>query len=154
MVAAKSSINFYIAVMECFDPVRKKAVSATPEERVRQNIVAWLLQTIKVPSHLIEVEFGLSLIQKGNMDRVDILVPGFRAGRSLKEPWLLVECKQSCGSSLQNLEVQVNKYLRVVRPQYIMLALGSDWRFLSKDGDGMCYLSVPNLPRYPDTQSK
>lgn len=135
--------------MKCFDPVRGKPVHETPEERVRQQIVAWLLGTLRVPRHLIQVEFGLRAIQKGNPDRVDILVPQFRSGSPLSEPWLLVECKRPDKFTLADLQVQVNRYLRVVHPLYIMLGLGDDRRFLKRTDDGKGYSPVETLPPYP-----
>ena len=140
--------------MEYFDPVRKMAICATPEEQVRQEVVAWLLDSVHVPSHLIEVEFGLGCIQKGNQDRVDILVHHFRAGASVKNPWLLVECKRHNECSLADLEIQVNKYLRVLRPQYIMLGLGAGGRFLGQNADGRHYSPIATLPQYPEIQVK
>lgn len=49
-----------------FDPIRKKDVPATPEEHVRQATVRYLLDVVKVPAHLIAVEFPLSLVGCGN----------------------------------------------------------------------------------------
>ena len=42
-----------------YDPIRKKDVPDTPEERVRQATIQFLLNEIKVPAHLIAVEFAL-----------------------------------------------------------------------------------------------
>ena len=76
-----------------FDPIRKKEVPATPEEHVRQATVRYLIDVVKVPEHLIAVEFPLSSIDAKTADRVDIMVHNFRAGAPLAKPWLLVECK-------------------------------------------------------------
>ena len=76
-----------------YDPIRGKDVPDTPEERVRQATVQFLLNEIKVPAHLITVEFGLCAIDPKTDDRVDIIVSNFREGAALDKPWLLVECK-------------------------------------------------------------
>ena len=76
-----------------YDPIRKKEVPLTPEEQVRQATVRFLLDVVKVPEHLIAVEFPLSAVEPKTADRVDIMVHNFRAGASLEKPWLLVECK-------------------------------------------------------------
>ena len=108
-----------------FDSSRKKFVAATPEEAVRQAVVSWLKDVQKVPGHLIETEFALRLFDPRNAERVDILVHDFREGANAKEPWLLVECKRPGVESPAALQVQVNKYLRILKPKFIMLSLFS-----------------------------
>lgn len=131
-----------------FDPSRQKDVALTPEEQVRQAAVQWLVSACGVPLHLLETEFSLSRIQKGNSDRVDLLVHGFRNGATVAQPWLLAECKREGESDWASLQIQVNKYLRVLRPQHILLCVGADWRILSyKAPTG--YVSSPTLPQYP-----
>ena len=76
-----------------YDPIRKKDVPDTPEERVRQATVQFLLNEVKVPAHLITVEFALSMVDPKTDDRADIVVSNFREGATLDKPWLLVECK-------------------------------------------------------------
>ena len=73
--------------LEIFDPVRKKFLLLTPEEWVRQHVVAHLNDKIEIPHHLMEVEkeFKLNELSK----RADILIRG-RDGN----PLFLVECKR------------------------------------------------------------
>lgn len=132
-----------------FDPSRKKLVAATPEESVRQSVVRWLTESIRVPSHLIETELALSSIEKGFPGRVDILVHDFREGAQIKSPWLLVECKRPGADSLQALEVQINRYLKLLSPRFIMLALGDRNIFLALDPAKKSYRAVENLPEFP-----
>ena len=106
-----------------FDSSRKKFVAATPEEAVRQAVVSWLKDVQKVPGHLIETEFALRLFDPRNADRVDILVHDFREGANAKEPWLLVECKRPGVESPAALQVQVNKYLRILKPKFIIYSM-------------------------------
>src|SRR5690554_7454915 len=70
--------------MSYFDPIRKKNVPSTPEESVRQSVLHFLKNNLKVPEHLIEVEFSLTNIQKTNRDRVDILVHQFRNSKNIR----------------------------------------------------------------------
>ena len=42
--------------MQVFDPLRKKYVRLTPEEKVRQNVIAWLEQEWEVPLTLMSSE--------------------------------------------------------------------------------------------------
>ena len=134
-----------------FDTSRKKFVAATPEEAVRQSVVSWLKDVVHVPDHLIETEFALRTFDPKNADRVDILVHDFREGANAKEPWLLVECKRPGVESPAALQVQVNKYLRVIKPKFIMLSLGGSAIFLGIDSSKKNYLRIPALPIYPPT---
>ena len=55
-----------------FDPLRKKEVALTPEERVRQWCIGVLAEQMKVPLHMMmsEVGFGLGAKQL----RADVVV--------------------------------------------------------------------------------
>lgn len=60
-----------------YDPIRKKYVALTPEERVRQKTLKYLLYRMKVPADKIGVEKSLnSLGDFGNRKRVDICIFG------------------------------------------------------------------------------
>ncbi len=69
-----------------FDSIRKKYVKHTPEERVRQYFVRYLVNEGKYPEGLIGIEVmsGYNKLRK----RVDILVHN-RKG----QPVMIVECK-------------------------------------------------------------
>ena len=131
-----------------YDPIRKKDVPATPEEHVRQATVQFLLNEIKVPAHLITVEFGLCAIEPATDDRVDIIVNNFREGSPLDKPWLLVECKAPGEYTWDALQVQLNRYLKVLTPKYVMLALGDTVRFFALDKKTSRFASIEKLPEY------
>ena len=71
---------------EIFDVVRRKYVTLTDEEWVRQHCIAYLIHQKKYPITLIAVEKGLSV--NGLRKRTDILI-------YTKDglPKLIVECK-------------------------------------------------------------
>ena len=47
---------------ECYlDPIRQRLIYVTPEETVRQHVVSYLLDELKVPANMIRVEEHLSL---------------------------------------------------------------------------------------------
>lgn len=129
-----------------FDPIRKKDVPATPEEHVRQATIRYLLDVVKVPAHLISVEFGLCAIDPKTDDRVDILVHNFRDGASLDKPWLLVECKAPGEYTWEALQVQLNRYLKILTPQYVMLALGDTVRYFVFNSMTKKFKKIENLP--------
>lgn len=131
-----------------FDPIRKKDVPATPEEHVRQATIRFLLDVVKVPEHLISVEFGLCAIDPKTDDRVDILVHNFREGACLDKPWLLVECKAPGEYTWEALQVQLNRYLKILTPKYVMLALGDTVRYFCLDESSKKFAKIAELPNY------
>ena len=131
-----------------YDPIRKKDVPDTPEERVRQATIRYLVESVEVPEHLIAVEFALSIVDSKTDDRVDLLVQDFKASGDLKHPWLLVECKAAGEYTWQALQVQMNKYPQVLSPQYVMLALGDAERFFELDSTTKRFKKIEKLPKF------
>jgi len=129
-----------------YDPIRKKEVPATPEEHVRQATVRYLLDVVKVPAHLIAVEFPLYLVEPKTDDRADIVVHNFRDGAPLNKPWLLVECKAPGEYTWPVLQQQLNKYLAVLTPNYVMLALGDCVRYFALDAKTKRFAKIEALP--------
>lgn len=137
-----------INTQSLFDPIRKKEVPATPEEYVRQSTIRYLLDDLKVPEHLISVEFGLCAIDSKTSDRVDIIVHNFREDSALNKPWLLVECKAPGEYTWQDLQVQLNRYLKFLKPLYIMLALGDAVRYFVLDVKTNRFVKIDSLPQF------
>ena len=131
-----------------YDPIRGKDVPDTPEERVRQATIQFLLNEIKVPAHLITVEFGLCAIDPKTDDRVDIIVSNFREGAALDKPWLLVECKAPGEYTWEALQVQLNRYLKVLTPKFVMLALGDAVRYFERDDATGRFKKIEKLPDF------
>jgi len=131
-----------------YDPIRKKDVPATPEEHVRQATVRYLQEVVKVPAHLIAVEFPLSLVDSKTDDRADIVVHNFREGAPLNRPWLLVECKAAGEYTWPVLQQQLNKYLSVLTPNYVMLALGDCVRYFMLDASTKRFAKIEALPLF------
>ena len=131
-----------------YDPIRKKDVPATPEERVRQATIRFLLDVVKVPEHAIAVEFALGLVDPKSDERADIVVNNFREGATIDKPWLMVECKAPGEYTWPELQVQLNRYLKILTPKYVMLALGDATRYFELDPVGKTFKSVTSLPEY------
>ena len=69
-----------------FDPLRKTEVALTPEERVRQGVIAWLHGQMGIPLVMMASEYAFRY--NGRQYRADVVVFGRDAA-----PLLLVECK-------------------------------------------------------------
>ena len=135
-----------------YDPIRQKDVPDTPEERVRQATIKFLMDEVKVPQNLIAVEFALSTVEPKTDDRVDLLVQDFKASGDLKHPWLLVECKAPGEYTWQALQVQLNKYLQVLSPKYVMLSLGDAVRYFALDAATKRFQKIEKLPEFTSLQ--
>ena len=131
-----------------YDPIRQKEVPDTPEERVRQATIKFLRDEVKGPQNLIAVEFALSTVEPKTDDRVDLLVQDFKASGDLKHPWLLVECKAPGEYTWQALQVQLNKYLQVLSPKYVMLSLGDAVRYFELDAVSKRFKKIDSLPQW------
>ena len=135
-----------------YDPIRQKDVPDTPEERVRQATVKFLMDEVKVPQNLIAVEFALSSVEPSTDDRVDILVQSFKENADLRHPWLLVECKAPGEYTWEALQVQLNKYLKILTPKYVMLSLGDAVRYFELDATTKRFQKIVKLPEFTSPQ--
>lgn len=101
-----------------FDAIRKKWLLLTPEEKVRQQVVQYLIQEKKIPKSLIALE---KLITVNEMKkRFDVLV--YKATK----PWLLVECKEP-NVELNDMALQqVLNYNNVLQVSYFAITNGEN----------------------------
>ncbi|ASZ11160.1 type I restriction enzyme HsdR N-terminal domain-containing protein [Chitinophaga pendula] len=100
-----------------FDPYRKRFVTLTPEEWVRQNFLGYLVKTMAYPAALIgiEKEIRLGTLKK----RYDIIV----YNRAM-QPWMIVECKEMNVPLTQLTLEQVNRYHMVLPSAYLVITNG------------------------------
>ena len=99
-----------------FDPFRKKFVILTPEEWVRQNIAAFLVNERNVPGGRLVIEKSLKVNELSK--RCDILVYGN------DQPRLLVECKAPSVRIDQSVFDQVLIYNMNFRLDYLLVSNG------------------------------
>lgn len=125
-----------------YDPIRKRHVAATPEEGVRQAVIRYLIDTVKVPPNLIGVEYSLANLEPGNLRRADVVA--WRPGEGQLSPWLLVECKEPRSRIDDEVAWQAAAYLKRIPCRYVMLTNGKDTRVLEREGEG--YRLAASLP--------
>lgn len=100
-----------------FDPLRRKWVSATPEEWVRQHFLNHLVHDLGYPSGRIAVEHGLKL--NGRDQRTDALVFDVNG-----QPLLLLECKAPQVPITQRTFEQAARYNSVFKVPFLMVTNG------------------------------
>ncbi len=102
---------------QIWDPLRKKNVTATPEEQVRQWFILQLRQAFHVPVAMMNSEVGF--LFGGKRYRADIIVYD-RAGA----PLVVVECKRPDVAIDEEVARQALQYNSVLKVKYLMLTNG------------------------------
>jgi hypothetical protein len=70
-----------------FDTIRKKWLVLTPEEWVRQNMIAFFTKTCRYPASHIAIEKQIKVVKR--IKRFDLVIFD-----NNQKPWMIVECKQ------------------------------------------------------------
>ena len=122
-----------------WDPLRKKEVTLTPEERVRQWFIGVLSHQMQVPMHMMMSEVGFKL--GGKQFRSDILVYDRSA-----HPLMIVECKRPEIELSSEVLDQVIRYNMVLNVKYIAVTNGVK-TFICMRKDGI-YALLDSVPKY------
>lgn len=130
-----------------FDPIRKKFVVLTPEEWVRQHVVAYLIDCKNYPKSLINVE---KLLKVGGLaKRYDVVV--FKNDGSIR---LLVECKAPEVTISQPVFDQIARYNLAADADLLWVTNGLIHYFCKLDYELGCYDFLAGIPNYePSTNS-
>lgn len=126
-----------------WDPLRKKFVALTPEERVRQWCIGVLADELGVPMHMMMSEAGFKLGEK--QFRADIIVYDRKA-----RPLVVVECKRPEVELDREVLDQVVRYNMVLNVSYIIITNGSQTyvcRRIETDGN-VRYSFIDKVPLY------
>ena len=122
-----------------FDPLRRKEVAATAEERVRQWFISILLNDCAVPAHLMMSEAPLQFGAK--KWRADILVYD-RNGKTLA----VVECKRPEVDIDSSVAAQAMRYNMVLDVRWLILTNGVKTLIFRRDGPA--FKAFGSLPLY------
>ena len=122
-----------------WDPLRKKEVALTPEERVRQWCIGVLRDQMGVPAHLMMSEAGFRLGDK--QFRADILVYDRQA-----RPLAVVECKRPEVELTREVLDQAIRYNMVLDVKYMIITNGTRTYICRKGEAG--YVFIDYVPVY------
>ena len=122
---------------EIWDPLRRKNVSLTPEEGVRQWFIRILNEELHIPLHKMMSEVGMRFGEdvgglageKRKTFRADIVAYG-RQG----EPLLIVECKRPETELTREVLEQILRYNAVLDVRYLAVTNGRSTFFFRRDG--------------------
>mgnify|MGYP003400532589 CR=1 FL=1 len=124
-----------------WDPLRKKEVALTPEERVRQWCIGVLAGQLQVPLHMMMSEAGFKLGDK--QFRADIIVYDRKA-----QPLMVVECKRPEVEITSEVLDQAVRYNMVLNVKYMIITNGTGTYIFKREEDG--FAAVGTLPGYEE----
>ena len=127
---------------QIWDPLRRKMVSLTPEEQVRQWFIGVLRDVCKVPEHLMGSEVALRVGLK--KQRADIVVFGRDAS-----PVAVVECKRPDVDIDKDVLMQAARYNLCLGVRWVMLTNGKRTVVLKRGVEGGLK-TVDTLPQYAE----
>ncbi len=126
-----------------YDPLRRKYVALTPEERIRQSLIVWLNKERGYPLQLMASEYSIGY--NNRKFRCDIVCFNKRL-----EPLLIVECK-SPEIKLGNAVLeQISRYNLQMRVPYLVITNGTNTyvcRYNAEEGEGK-YEFITDIPDY------
>ena len=121
-----------------FDPLRRKEVPLTPEEKVRQSFIAYLHDEGGIP--FVRMSSEWPFVYNGRRYRADIVV----FDRNLN-PDILVECKAPSVTIDAAVIEQAIRYARQLKPRIIALTNGKVTYGFARDHSGTNYTPTGNL---------
>jgi hypothetical protein len=128
---------------EIFDKVRKKFVSLTPEEWVRQHLLEFMMQEKKFPMSLLAVEKQLKL--NTTVKRTDVV-----AYTNSLQPLLLAECKSPDVKLDIHTITQALRYNLVFNVSFLLITNGQDHYLFTKDKPETGWKQSESFPEYSE----
>lgn len=126
-----------------FDPLRRKYIILTPEEWVRQNFTAYLINELKFPASLMANEVSIKL--NNTARRCDTIVYGSKG-----EPLVIIEYKAPTINISQKTFDQIVRYNMVLKAKYLVVSNGLTHYCCIIDYEQHSYRFIPVLPSYKE----
>ena len=122
-----------------FDIVRKKYVALTPEEKVRQLLIHYLIQEKNYPKNLLVLEHEFRL--NGLSKRADIVVMNTEG-----MPLMLIETKAPDVHVTQKAIDQIVSYNLHYKVKFLLITNGSEFLMYRLQGNRV--IQLPEIPSY------
>lgn len=127
--------------LSVYDSIRKKFVSLTPEEWVRQNFIHWLIDFKGYPPSLISNEVSINL--NNTQKRSDAVI----YDRSI-QPLILIEFKAPGVEINQSTFDQIAKYNLQLKAKYLIVSNGVRQYCCKMDYKSGDYHFIPQIPSF------
>lgn len=125
------------------DPLRKKEIALTEEEKVRQWFISILIEGCKVPAHMMMSEVELKYGIERKIYRADIVVY-----RKDTAPVAIVECKRPDVELTEEVLEQALRYSMVLPAKYFILTNGKKTMAAKKENGRIAMIN--ELPDYSE----
>lgn len=133
-----------------YDRVRKKEILFTPEEKVRQQVLTYIIEDLHVPEYMIDEEVSLAYYKVDSSKRPDILV--LKKDELLGDavPLAVIECKRNNTLIDDVIIEQTLYYAEQLGCKYAMITDGLyvDVAYYEKENNFLT--SIHRLPEYAD----
>ena len=132
-----------------YDTIRQKHIRVTPEETVRQEVVSFLIDKLKVPAHMLRVEESLAHHVKNCLDRSDVVIMRMADGHESVIPLAVIECKREKLALDDNMIAQAKNYAEQLKCSFFMLTNGKKTLCFHMDVDNNI-LRIKSFREYTD----
>lgn len=126
-----------------FDNIRRKYISLTPEEWVRQNFIEFLINYKSYPKGRIGNE--ISLIQNGIKRRADSVIYDIYG-----QPLIIIEYKAPEIKITQQVFEQIVRYNMVLRVKYLIVSNGISHYCCRINYDSNNVEFIKDIPEYSE----
>lgn len=133
-----------------YDKVRKKDVLFTPEEKVRQQVLTYLIDELKVPEYMIDEETTMSYYKVISSKRPDILILKKDEKTGEAVPMAVIECKRNNTLIDGSIIEQTLHYAEQLGCNYAMITDGDYVDVAYCELDNKMLVSIKSLPNYED----
>lgn len=135
-------------IKDCYlDPVRKKLIYITPEETVRQKVISYLIDNLKVPAEMISVEAHLSHYGLESNRRADIIIHAVDS-EGIYRPIAIIECKAPGVVLGDKAADQITDYCNLLACDYAMMVNDCESFSYHYDEKRNEYVQIEGLPEY------
>ncbi|MDE5415401.1 type I restriction enzyme HsdR N-terminal domain-containing protein [Alkalihalobacterium chitinilyticum] len=126
-------------------------LEAKPEEIVRQKVIQFLFQEMKVPliEDVIRLEDSMYFFNNEQKGRADIVVYA-EDNEGYYVPVLVIECKANHIPITNAVFEQARKYDEILGANNILITNGLSLEFYTWDRDNEEYIKLNKVPTYED----
>jgi type I site-specific restriction endonuclease len=137
------TFEFRIDTNSIFDPMRKKWVALTPEEWVRQNFLAYLVQKKNYPKSLLKIEQTIKAFEKTR--RCDAVI----YTNEIK-PLAILECKKTDVKINKKTFEQIALYNTALNAPYLIITNGLDHYCCKIEAQTNTFFFLDHIPDYEE----